>query len=77
MTAMIVISIITALAAPTPNCPRLKENWYMKTAGTSDAVPGPPPVNAMTRSKLLIAMWERMSVTEKKTGRKPGMMMRR
>ena len=48
-------SITIALAAPCPIWPRVKATVYMKVAGRSVAKPGPPPVSAITRSKLLIA----------------------
>ena len=65
-----------ALAAPNPIWLRLKAKVYMKVAGISEENPGPPPVSAITRSKLLMAMWERMIRELKKTGRSDGMMMR-
>ena len=45
--------------------------------GIDDELPGPPDVSAMTRSKLLMAMCARISITLKNTGRMAGMMMRR
>ena len=71
-TATTVASIIIDEAAPRPNCPRLNENVYMNMAGSDDDVPGPPAVNATTRSKVLMVMWQRISSTEKNTGRMLG-----
>jgi hypothetical protein len=59
-------------AAPTPSCPRLNENVYMKMAGSDVDVPGPPAVSATTRSNVLMVMWQRISSTEKNTGRMLG-----
>ena len=64
-----------ALAAPIPIWLRLNANVYMNVAGRSEENPGPPPVSAITRSKLLIAMWDRMIRELKKTGRNDGMMI--
>ena len=72
MTATMVTSIIIALAAPSPIWLRLNAKVYMKVAGRSDEKPGPPPVSAITRSKLLIAMWPRMISALKKTGAATG-----
>src|ERR1700692_4745725 len=71
-TATTVASIIIDDAAPTPSWPRLNENVYMKIAGSEDEVPGPPAVSAMTRSNVLIARCQRISSTEKNTGRMLG-----
>ena len=56
MMAAAVISIIMALAAPTPIWLRRKVAENMKVEGISVADPGPALVRARTRSKLLIEM---------------------
>jgi len=61
-----------ALAEPMPIWPRLKVNEYMNIAGRSEEYPGPPAVMAATRSKLLMAMCERIISELKNTGRRLG-----
>jgi hypothetical protein len=56
MIAATVISIIMALAAPTPIWLRRNTDENMKVEGTSVALPGPPLVIASTRSKFLMAI---------------------
>ena len=50
MIAVIVISMITALAAPTAIWLRVKVYEYMKVDGSQAEPPGPPSVSATTRS---------------------------
>jgi len=75
MNAMTTRYITTALVAPSARRSYLKANEYMKVAGMSVAIPGPPWVNTITRSKLLIAICDRMITELKNTGLKVGIMI--
>jgi len=68
-------NITIELAAPIPSLPLVKAKEYIKVAGTSDEYPGPPPVKATTRSKLFMAIWDRIITVLKKTGLRLGMII--
>ena len=54
MMAATVISIMTALAAPTAISFRVKVIWYMKVAGSAVAEPGPAPVTLTLLAPVLL-----------------------
>ncbi len=77
MMAITVRNMIIALDAPKANRARLKAKAYIKVAGKSEAYPGPPRVKTITRSKLLIAICDRIITELINTGRKLGIIIRR